>query len=365
MAMTVAVAMSGGVDSSLVALTMKKRGCRVIGLTMLLTDESRGVDNAGSEVKSGSAAEDARLVADFLGIEHHVVDLRRQFYNEVIDYFLGEYMRGRTPNPCVVCNPKIKFGALWEEARRLGADAIATGHYARVVMDEGRGQKVIKKGIDSKKDQSYALNRLPKELLPCLVLPLGEMTKDKVRSIAESEGLPVAHRPESQEVCFIPDDDYKGFLLKHYPDAKRQGDIVDGDGNVLGHHDGVAFYTIGQRKGMGIAHPTPLYVNCLDAEHNRVIVGENSEVFSNGLIASDVNWQAVNPPMSGEVLRASIKVRYGKRETAAGIEPIEGSNGKYRVMFDAPIRAVAPGQSVVLYDGDTLLGGGFIDEAIR
>ena len=363
---TVAVAMSGGVDSSLVAALLKERGYRVIGLTMVLTDESRGVEAAPGYEHVHGAVDDARLVADFLGIEHHVVDLKREFKAEVIDYFLGEYMKGRTPNPCVVCNRKIKMGRLFEAARNLGADYMATGHYARVEYDEVRGRHVIKKAADTRKDQSYALYRVNGDVLPHLLLPLGVMeSKARTRAMAEERGLPVAHRPESQEVCFIPNDDYKSFLLKFHPEARRGGDIVYKDGTVLGHHDGVSFYTIGQRKGMGSAHPTPLYVTELDTARNRVVVGEADDVFATGLVASDMCWQSAEPPKLGERQSYSARIRYGKREAVATVERVDEASDKCRVTFDRPMRAVTPGQSVVLYDGDVLIGGGFIDEVIR
>lgn len=352
----VAVAMSGGVDSSLVTLLLKEQGYHVFGITMLLSDEGRDPQMEGDAPKFIA---DARRVADSLGIEHHVIDLREAFRQQVKDYFIGEYLRGRTPNPCVICNERIKFREIWSAAEKLGADFMATGHYAQVKYHEAAGRYVIEKGVDQRKDQSYALYRLPQNILSHLLLPLGGLTKAEVRSRAKEHGLAVADKPESQEICFIPNDDYKAFLRKWAPESQKTGDIVNLAGDVLGRHDGVSFYTVGQRKGMGIAAPEPLYVVELKAAENQVVVGTAKDVFARGLVASDVTWMAM--PTLDEPVDAVAKIRYGNRESTVRIYP-DGAN--VRVEFDQPVRAVTPGQSVVFYQGNTVLGGGIITRAL-
>ena len=328
--------MSGGVDSSLTAAILIYRGFEVVGVTMQLAD-------------TGEFA-DAQKVAAQLGIKHYVADFRREFRAEIEDYFVAEYLRGRTPNPCVRCNKKIKFGRLFEFAESLGADYLATGHYARVVFENGRYR--LKKAADVKKDQSYVLYNLTPEKLSRIILPLGEMTKTETRATAEKINLPVAHKPDSQEICFIPNDDYKSFVASRAgdSDALRAGEIVDTAGNVLGAHEGVANYTIGQRKGLGIAAPEPLYVVKLDVENRRVIVGSNAEVFSESLTAENVHW-IYEPEFPA---RLQCKIRYGPRVVDCTVYE------NLRVEFDTPQRAVTAGQSVVFYDGDEVLGGGII-----
>lgn len=352
----VAVAMSGGVDSSLVTLLLQKQGYDVFGITMLLSDEGREANAEGDVPQHIS---DARQVADNLGIEHHVIDLRTEFKQQVKDYFIGEYLAGRTPNPCVICNERIKFREIWREAKALGADFMATGHYAQVSFCGDTGRYVIERGIDRRKDQSYALYRLPQDILAQLLLPLGGFTKAEVRSLAVEHGLAVADKPESQEICFIPDDDYKEFLRQWAPACQRPGDIVDTHGEVRGRHEGVAFYTVGQRKGMGISAPEPLYVVELKAAENQVVVGTAADVFAKGLTASQMKWMAVES--LEEPVQATAKIRYGNRESTVLIYP-EGEG--VRVEFDQPVRAVTPGQSVVFYQGDAVLGGGIITKAI-
>ena len=354
-----AVAMSGGVDSSLTAALLLEQGYDVIGITMLLSEEGRGgaLDLAGGELPDSVI--DASRVADKLGIKHYTVDFRKEFQENVIEYFLSEYAKGRTPNPCVMCNPSMKFGLLLDKALELGADYLATGHYAQVEQLEN-GRYVVKKGLDEHKDQSYALHRLPQKSLAHILLPLGGMTKEHVRELAEKNDLPVAHKAESQEICFVPHDDYKAFLRAHRPECLHKGNIVDGTGKVLGRHEGVPLYTIGQRKGLGIAAPEPLYVNRLDTESNEVVVGGNQAVFAKGLLASDANWIAIDDVTDGQVLWA--KIRYGKREAKATLTKMP--EGMLQVDFAEPQRAVTPGQFVVFYDGDVLVGGARIEKAL-
>ena len=356
---TVAVAMSGGVDSSLTAALLLEQGYEVLGITMLLTEEGRSETVNVAAGEEPDCVRDARKVADALGIELHVADFRQAFQKNVIDYFLSEYAKGRTPNPCVICNPSMKFGLLMDKARELGADFLATGHYARIGQLPN-GRYVIKKGLDEHKDQSYALHRLPQKILSQVLLPLGDMTKEHVRELAEKMDLPVAHKAESQEICFVPHDDYKAFLRKHKPGCLRKGNIVDDAGTVLGRHEGVPLYTIGQRKGLGIAAPEPLYVHKLDMKRNEVVVGGNQSVFANGLLASEPNWIAFDALEDG--MEFGAKIRYGKREAKAKLSL--QADGLLRVEFAEPQRAVTPGQFVVFYEGDVLVGGAMIEQPI-
>ncbi|SHK63106.1 tRNA-specific 2-thiouridylase [Selenomonas ruminantium] len=354
-----AVAMSGGVDSSLTAALLLEQGYEVLGITMLLTEEGRSetVDVAAGE--EPDSVRDARKVADALGIRHYVADFRQEFQKNVIDYFLNEYARGRTPNPCVMCNPSMKFGLLLDKARELGADFLATGHYARV-SQLADGSYVIRKGLDEHKDQSYALHRLPRSILKHILLPLGDMTKEHVRELAEKIDLPVAHKAESQEICFVPHDDYKAFLRKHKPECLHKGNIVNDAGDVLGRHEGVPLYTIGQRKGLGIAAPEPLYVHKLDMKRKEVVVGSNKQVYAQGLLASGANWVSIDEFKEG--MEFGAKIRYGKREAQAKLSMQD--DGLLRVEFAEPQRAVTPGQFVVFYDGDILVGGAMIERTL-
>ena len=354
----VLAAMSGGVDSSVTAALLLEQGYEVIGVTMRLSEESREADDDRGccSIKS---VNDAQGVASILGIPHYVLDFRAEFEKNVVCNFLDEYAKGRTPNPCIECNRAMKFGALMQKARELGADCVATGHYAQIVYNEENGLYELKKGLDEKKDQSYVLYHLTQDTLAHFLLPLGGFTKPEVREMAEKYNLPVAHKAESQEICFIPDDDHERFIRERRPECLVPGDVVDLSGRVLGKHKGLPLYTVGQRKGLGIAAPEPLYVVRLDTENNRVVVGGANDVFASGLTAGRVTWTAEAPK---ESLRCTAKVRYGRREGACTVEMIEG--GTLRVTFDEPQRAVTPGQSVVLYDGDRVLGGGIIENTV-
>ena len=337
----VAVAMSGGVDSSITAAILLERGFEVVGVTMQLNDFS-------------TEFQDAKKIAEQLGIVHYVADFRATFRTEIENYFVSEYLRGRTPNPCVKCNKKIKFGKLFDFAKFIGADYLATGHYARIVFEDDRFK--LKKGIDIKKDQSYVLYNLTAENLSKIIFPLGEMSKSETRNLAESLKLSVANKPDSQEVCFIPNNDYKDFISRRADnvDALKPGEIVDTAGKILGRHNGVANYTIGQRKGLGIAAECPLYVVRLDVENHQVIVGKSDELFSDELTAEDVHW-IYSPKIFPAKLQA--KIRYGFRVADCTVESF-GDN--LRVKFFEPQRAVTKGQSIVFYDGEEVLGGGVI-----
>lgn len=336
----VAVAMSGGVDSSLVAALLLKNRFQVIGITMLLADNQ-------------ISAADAKNVCDFLGIKHFVADFREIFRDKVENYFVNEYLRGKTPNPCVQCNKFIKFGALLDFASTLGANFLATGHYARIIFEDNRFK--LKKAADFKKDQSYVLYNLTPDKLSRIIFPLGDFSKVQTRELAENLNLPVANKPDSQEICFVPNDDYKKFISERNPAAQalQAGKIVDLSGKILGNHNGVANYTIGQRKGLGIAAPEPLYVTKLDVANKKVVVGSNDNLFSKFLTANDVHW--IYKPILPKNLQA--KIRYGAK--FADCTVFEEEN-LLKVEFSEPQRAITSGQSIVFYDGDEVLGGAII-----
>ncbi len=346
--MRVVVAMSGGVDSSVAAALLKKEGNEVIGMTMQLLPRSSGT------YCSLDAIETARKMAYRLGIPHYVMDFRDIFANTVIDDFCRKYSHGQTPNPCVLCNNLIKFGALWEKATEIGADYIATGHYARLERD---GDNVhLKKGIDMNKDQSYFLCRLTREQLGRAMFPIGNLTKIEVRHIAQEMGLPAASRLESQEICFIPDNDYAGFLRGYLSESPLPGPILDDDDNVVGEHRGITAYTIGQRQGLGIATTEPFYVTGIAPDRNAVIVGTKEQTYGTWLIASSLNWIALDPP--SQPINVKVRIRYRHLEAEATITPVEDDN--YYVNFATPQMAITPGQTVAFYDGDTVIGGGVI-----
>ena len=345
----VLVAMSGGVDSSASAVILKEQGWDVVGATMLLHD---GYDPA-----------DAENVAGQLGIPFHVIDLREEFKEKIIDSFVSKYKMGLTPNPCVDCNRMIKFGLLWEKAKELGCDAMATGHYARIVCDSGSPEKefTLRKARFLSKDQSYFLHVIPKDLLENIVFPLGDIIdKDETRRIAAEAGLAVASKGESQDICFVPDGDYVKVIRENDGAANRDipGEFVNTDGEILGTHEGQYKYTIGQRKGLGVASPDgPLYVLEKDPHCNRVVLGKNDELFEKELSACDVNWLTEE---QGEMIRCSARIRYRHQEQPCIIHTGTGKEGECKVLFDQPQRAVTPGQAVVFYDGDRVLGGGTI-----
>jgi len=343
--MKIAVALSGGVDSSVTAALLQKAGHEVFGLTMLVTPSDEAAVAAGE-------------VAATLGIPHHTVDFRDVFSKEVISQFCLQYSLGRTPNPCVNCNRMIKFGALLSKAVDLGAAAMATGHYARV--ENNSGCLVLKKGVDLTRDQSYFLYKLTQPQLAAAVFPLGNMTKNSVRKIAAEIGLPSVRSKESREICFIPDNDYPRFLREHISTVPA-GRIVDKQGKVLGKHNGIINYTVGQRKGLGISSPTPLYVIGIDAQTNTVIVGEKKDVYASEFISIDLNWLAFEKLIAPVTLK--VKIRYLHAEAEALITPVY--DDKVSVKFTAPQMAVTPGQSAVFYDGDVVVGGGTIERVLN
>ncbi len=350
----VVVAMSGGVDSSVTAALLKDQGYDVIGLTMQLWEEKDG----GSSRQCCSQAHVfyAGRVANRLGIDFHVVDFRDAFRKLIVDEFVDEYFRGRTPNPCARCNEKVKFGVLLDKARELGADFLATGHYARIERGH-TGQYGLYKGRDKGKDQSYFLFTLTQEQMSRVLFPLGNLEKQEVRRLAANYDLPVAGKSESQDICFVPDNDYALFLERERGSASMPGKIVDGTGKVLGSHGGFYRYTVGQRKGLGIAWPHPLYVLGVDEGRREVIVGHRDELFSDGLIASDINWSCSVPD---EPINAVCKIRYRHNPVACRVIPLP--DNRVEVRFAVREKSVTPGQAVVFYDGDRVLGGGWIDQ---
>jgi tRNA-specific 2-thiouridylase len=352
----VVVAMSGGVDSSVTAALLREEGHEVIGISMQVWDHSRF--SGGEEFGSCCSLDDihdARRVAEQLDIPFYVVNFEEEFQRLVIDDFVAEYFRGRTPNPCVRCNQWVKFELLLKKARDLDADFLATGHYARVDQDE-TGRYRLLTGIDRGKDQSYFLFTLTQEQLGRILFPLGGMTKNEVRRLAARFALRVAAKRESQEICFIPDNDYVRFLEEEHGPGLLSGDIVDSAGKVLGSHDGIYRYTVGQRKGLGIAHPHPLYVVRVDAERKEVLVGGQEELYSDGLTAGNVNWLIPEPSSPLEV---TCKIRYRHHPILCRIESLP--DGRAAVRFREREKAVTPGQAVVFYEGEVVLGGGWIE----
>lgn len=355
---TVVVGMSGGVDSSVTAYLLKEEGYNVIGVTMQIWPVDQESENIGG-CCSLSAVNDARRVADKLEIPFYVMNFRDLFEIEVIDYFTEEYLQGRTPNPCIACNKKIKFEGFLKKAQALGADYVATGHYAKIEFDKNKNRYLLKKAEDKFKDQTYALYNFTQEQMAHTLLPLGNYTKPKIREIAAQLGLRVANKPDSQEICFVTDNNYKNFLEERVGSDKfKPGPFLDTEGNVVGTHEGLPNYTIGQRKGLGLALGYPVYVVKIDVEKNAVIVGRDEEVFQIKLIADNNNFIMIDKLQNK--LEIEAKIRYSAKPAQATIQPLE--NNKILVEFNEPQRAITPGQAVVYYQGDYVLGGGTILE---
>lgn len=342
--MKVMVAMSGGVDSSVAATLLKKQGYEVIGATMDLHDRET----------HSNAVEDAGRVAEALQIPFHVFDFREIFSVTIIESFCHEYTLGRTPNPCVLCNRFIKFGLLWEKAWELGADYLATGHYAGIM--EKDHHFYLKKGADRNKDQSYFLYRLTQEQLSRTMFPLAGLTKDKVKEMAQKMDIPAAARPESQEVCFVPGNDYAEFLEEYLGTIALPGLILDTEGKTIGQHHGITHYTIGQRKGLGISAAEPLFVTAIDSRNNTITVGNREQIYASEMIATDLNWIAINAPV--KTMKVQARVRYRAPDVEAFITPV--NDKEIYIKFSTPQMAITPGQSVVFYDNDIVIGGGII-----
>lgn len=358
----IVIGMSGGVDSSVAAALLKEQGYEVIGLTMRLWDgETVGDVFRDGTCCSLSAVEDARRVAYKLGIEYHVLDFRKEFEKYVIDYFVNEYQNARTPNPCIACNKFLKFDAMLKKAKLLGAELIATGHYAKVSYDSSYGRYLLRRSMASEKDQTYALYSLNQEQLKSIRMPLGDISgKAQVREIAESLDLPTASKPDSQEICFVPDNDYVSFIERRTDKKPEPGNFIDEYGNLLGKHSGITHYTIGQRKGLGIAFGKPMFVTKINPLTNEITLGEKGSEFSESLIADNLNF--ISFESFNEPFEALAKIRYSAVPASCMVYPYE--NDMARVVFDKPQRAVTPGQAVVFYekDSDIVIGGGTIRE---
>lgn len=387
--MTIAVAMSGGVDSSTAAALLLEynsdggvgavpdRRALVVGLTMQLWNQRRlpsllglGAGSSRPAHASGRCCSlddvyDARHVAEFLGIPYYVVNFQERFEATVVRPFVQRYLEGETPIPCSLCNTEIKFAQFVETALQIGAERIATGHYARIRQDEATGRYRLFRGVDHAKDQTYFLFGLTQEQLARSLFPLGELSKEQVRAIAREKNLPVAEKPESQEICFVPSRSYRDFIEAYLSEqgeklVEAPGEIVSADGRVLGEHRGLHYYTIGQRKGLGIATGEPLYVLRIDRAHNRVVVGRDAELLHRRFLVRDVNW--IRPTAAGETIEARVKIR--NKHVAAPAQVTAGEGAEARVEFIAPQRAITPGQAAVFYHGDEVLGGGWIAQVL-
>jgi len=353
---SVLVAMSGGVDSSVTALLLKEEGYNVVGVTMKLWENDDETNCKFQRCCSPGDIRDARRVADKLGINFYVINMMKEFREEVVKNFVAEYSIGRTPNPCVHCNGRIKFNYLLKKADELGIHYLATGHYARIMKNNNKYNYCILKGVDRRKDQSYFLFNTPRTAIPRLLMPLGEFYKSDVREIARKNSLVVADKPDSQEICFIPHNNYSVFLKKEGVESRR-GMIVDTSGRVLGYHEGFFNYTVGQREGLGISTGKRLYVVRLDALTNTVVVGSEEETYSSEFFVKELNWFI--PVRESETIECSVKVRYRGNESPCSCVTL--SDNRARVVLQTPVRAVTPGQAAVFYHGDLLLGGGWIE----
>jgi tRNA-uridine 2-sulfurtransferase len=351
----VVVGMSGGVDSSATAALLLEQGYDVVGITLKLWPQDC-VSRAEDKCCGPQAVTDARAVCHQLGIPYYLIDEAAEFQTHVIQYFADEYKAGRTPNPCVMCNQNLKFGRLLQRADQLGAQFIATGHFARVELSPDGSRTLLKRGRDPRKDQSYFLFSLRQDQLRRAMFPLGDKTKSDTREVARHCHLKTADKAESMEICFVPDNDYGNFLQKAKLVQPHRGEVVSLDGQVLGQHEGIEFYTIGQRKGLGISSNRPLYVLGLDPETNRVIVGDDSGLDRDEFVADRCNWIAFDRPP--ECFEAMVKIRYNHPGTPALITP--EAQGRARVKLQTPQRAITPGQAAVFYNDDLVLGGGWI-----
>ena len=348
--------MSGGVDSSVAAALLQQQGYEVVAMTLQLWGKDVCVSSGTRVCCSVRDALDARAVAKRLGIPHQTLELVEEFRTHVVDYFVQSYAEGLTPNPCIACNDHIKFGSLMEQATALGADCVATGHYARLSYDEAAGRHVLRRAEDAQKDQSYVLFGLSQAQLARSLFPLGELTKSQVREMAHQLGLVNAEKPDSQDICFVRDHDKNGFLRRQLTVLEESGEIVDSTGRVLGRHRGLLGYTIGQREGLGIAAGVPLYVIGMDRQRNRLMVGTREQLLGDSCRLERVNWVSIAPPSAA--IRASVKIRSRHEASAATLET--ETDGSVRVMFDQPQSAITPGQAAVFYEDDRLLGGGWI-----
>lgn len=352
----VIIGMSGGVDSSVAAWLLKEQGYEVIGVTMQIwQDEEEEVLEENGGCCGLSAVEDARRTAQLLEIPHYVMNFKADFKRFVIDYFVSEYLEGRTPNPCIACNRYVKWEALLNRSLEIGADYIATGHYARIRQLEN-GRFCLTRSVTAAKDQTYALYNLTQEQLSHTLMPVGSYSKEEIRRMADQIGLSVADKPDSQEICFVPDQDYAGFIERTTGAPSQTGNFVQADGTILGQHKGIIHYTIGQRRGLGLPMGRRVVVTEIRPETNEVVIGEQEDVWTDHLLADRLNWMSV--PDLTEERSASAKIRYNHTGTPCTLQ--KTASDQVRVQFHEPVRAVTPGQAVVFYDGDCVLGGGTI-----
>ena len=352
----VVVGMSGGVDSSVAAYLLKEQGYDVVGVTMQIwQDEDTCTIEENGGCCGNSAVDDARRVANKLGIPYYVMNFKKEFKENVIDYFVDEYKHGRTPNPCIACNRYVKWESLLQRSMEIGADYIATGHYARIEQLPN-GRFAIRNSVTAKKDQTYALYNLTQKQLSHTLMPVGDYTKDEIRAIAEKIGIQVANKPDSMEICFVPDQDYAGYIQRETGYEPVPGNFVDLDGNVLGRHHGIIHYTVGQRKGLGLAMGHPVFVVAIRPETNEVVIGENKDVFAPKLYANRLNFMGIEK-LEGE-LKCMAKIRYSHQGAACTIKM--AGEDLLECTFDEEQRAITPGQALVLYDGEHVLGGGTI-----
>lgn len=352
----IVVGLSGGVDSSVAAYLLKEAGHEVIGVTMQIwQEETPELQEENGGCCGLSAVEDARRVAAMLGIPYYVMNFRSEFQKSVIDYFVAEYMEGRTPNPCIACNRYVKWESLYHRAKSIGADGIATGHYSRIVK-LSNGRFALQKSVTDAKDQTYALYNLTQDQLKHTMMPVGAYSKEEIRAMAEKIGLLVANKPDSMEICFVPDDDYAGFIEGYTGKTFPKGNFVNTAGEILGPHQGIIHYTVGQRKGLGIALGARMFVKEIRPKMNEVVLASNEELFSNVLYADRLNFMSVETIT--EPMEVVAKIRYNHKGAKALIELV--GEDKLKVTFEEPQRAITPGQAVVLYDGDIVVGGGTI-----
>ena len=355
----VVVGMSGGVDSSVAAYLLKKQGYDVIGITMQIWQEDKEYEEREGGCCSLSAVDDARRVCEKLDSPFYVLNFRDSFKENVIKYFVQEYIDGKTPNPCIACNKHLKFDELLRKARGIGAEYVATGHYAKI--EERDGRYLLIRSDDDRKDQTYALYNFTQDQLAHTLMPCGHFTKDKIREIAKEIGLAVHNKKDSEEICFVTDNDHGRFIKDEKPNGVKPGDFVDEEGNVLGRHKGIVYYTIGQRKGLGIALGRPMFVTKIDAKKNQVVLGNEETIFNTGLVAKNVNFIPFDK-LEGE-MNVTAKIRYSTKASEAVISPIK--DGIIKVIFKDKQRAITKGQSVVFYDGNIVVGGGIIDGIIK
>lgn len=353
----VVVGMSGGVDSSVAAYLLKEQGYEVIGVTMQIwQDEEETVQEENGGCCGLSAVEDARRVAASLNIPYYVMNFKKEFKENVMDYFVAEYLKGRTPNPCIACNRYVKWESLLKRSMEIGADYIATGHYAKITR-LFNGRFTLQKSVTAAKDQTYALYNLTQHQLSHTLMPVGDYSKDEIRAIAEKIGLRTANKPDSQEICFIPDNDYAGFIDREAAGSvPPPGNFVLSDGTVIGQHKGITHYTVGQRKGLGIAMGRPVFVTEIRSDTNEVVIGSNEEVFGTTLYAENLNFMSI-PDLEGE-MEVTAKIRYSHKGAPCNIKRV--NEDRVVCQFHEPVRAITPGQAVVFYDGDIVVGGGTI-----